>query len=719
MQKQTQRRKHTIALSALLIIVVGLALYFLFQTSTTSTEPWTMEHKNFQLHEYEGENLVSLDESPPFDKSNKVLYNGKTYGLKLSFDKPYISPIPSSEITGHIEIFEDGKKLNKLPEEFAMSPMRTLAHNYEDESVFAVSLNSWTLMNAVGSVRVDDNNLKYGVYENDFIETTKWETWQEIWYNYIGWPRPDFGVNRYHINSSFAHIYSPDLFEKAPRGLALAPDIWLDISDGDAEFTFVYDGTRAQPFLNFEVAMKYTSTGFKGGTETLKDERGYLSITRSLFFEDQFKNPVDISGIDRISKTSFYYDVHATPSQLTPNQPQTITLDITSKNKNGSLNDSPYQRVLVRADLASSIFKTNEIVEARRGECLYSDFLGCNVPRMNSSSNLLLAFLGTTLRTNYGQFDGYKNESQFIDENEDTNTNPIGNVFNFDEAVLEFGEIFGELEDSGKNPDVIDSIDKLKAQLQLYPASEEKALEIIKEWKEKTKKYIEDAGVDVPDYFNLEPDRLFELIRDGKTSLIESDLYSEFDKTSTSSLLTTDFDKPLFVSSNLITVPLVDGKASVTYTYSGLIGHQPMITFRVSPVDAYTGLKGCSLSPNANTKICADNIQVALENLPTQPIEEEPSGSLLSTLNDYILYGEWLEPTSLELGAHTTISIPIGDQATSQLINQASKFIPQLVLNTTNKIPNHLLWLMTLQLAQILFGGLWLIFKYNEKPKTK
>lgn len=161
-------------------------------------------------------------------------------------------------------------------------------------------------------------------------------------------------------------------------------------------------------------------------------------------------------------------------------------------------------------------------------------------------------------------------------------------------------------------------------------------------------------------------------------------------------------------------IDLIDGRGSVYFAFNGshkLDGFKntsPYLNFMIYPNNYASSFRGykAGIALPTSTNVQPYRIEESIE-IPTKPDNEK---------NYDFLYGEiWYEResytyTEQRLGlsrinplidnVHTIISVPIDN--------------PDLFGQPTNKIPNHLMWLITLNLTLVALGG-FMIWHYKNR----
>jgi len=253
-------------------------------------------------HMYEGELLeYPLLDDGSFVPSNTVIKHqavGHEYALRVSFEKPYISPVPGSSIKGEIQLLMDGRPIINIPRD---------------------SSGNLNLKLPQIAVHIDGVGIQSKI-------------------SYLGQSN-NIVVSSTHNPFPITQIYSPQA-DPLPNVTMIGSRLqgykasYIDLSRGKAEIELFYFGERTAPYISLRFNDRFSS----------------MATTKILCFEDQANPRVSSPKIDTQAKGEFYYDVSVVPASLQSGHQQDIKISIVARNsRTGRVDTNPYQRVNIWA----------------------------------------------------------------------------------------------------------------------------------------------------------------------------------------------------------------------------------------------------------------------------------------------------------------------------------------------------------------------------------
>ncbi|RLC37703.1 hypothetical protein DRH29_01280 [candidate division Kazan bacterium] len=294
------------------------------------------------------EKLVGLDELPPSNIVRPFVVGDDVYTLELTFDKRYISPLPRSSIKGTVRLLKNGKVINQIPSQLTgtnrVEKFGQPARTKIDPTKIQLNLTKLN-QNIHPNVKFLINGEEpQGVCDYTALD----ESFRSVVNPYASYSQIGFGAQPQAVSTIQSYVVSAQALNEG-RNLKYGQ---LDISSGQAEFEYVFDGKRILPYLEFEL-----------GTE-----RGELLTSQSVFFEDQKQSRVTVPDINRQLKGSdIYYDMVFSESRLNLKDEQTFDIEITSRDTNsGEINTNPFQRVILTLIPPAQIFELEEIRQETR-----------------------------------------------------------------------------------------------------------------------------------------------------------------------------------------------------------------------------------------------------------------------------------------------------------------------------------------------------------------
>lgn|GEM_PF-4014926 len=281
------------------------------------------------VHIYDGENIryeLRRGTYVQVDETRTASVGLAEYSLELNFDKQQISPMIGSSLKGTIQLLNNGVSVDQMPEslwsQVSKSETPTPRVYLKTYGVYGWGCSTYQPQMAILGETESGQLAAKGLSSS---LKTDWDA--------CGPTTKYISIKRYKTPDLSSYIYSPQAIQVLDEKNNLV-STYLDLSQGQAEFEFVYQGGRYAPYLEFEIF------------NSLQQD---IYTRKIVPFQDQKQSVIDVAD-PTIQKGRINYQVEFSSEALTAEQEETIRIDITALDSaTGEVHDLPYQRVKVWA----------------------------------------------------------------------------------------------------------------------------------------------------------------------------------------------------------------------------------------------------------------------------------------------------------------------------------------------------------------------------------